>query len=154
MFELLFCRIIHEKGYSQEECLQYKPVVYSNTIQSMIAIIRAMGQLKLEFGYPERAVRNKFTVISSYLSVFYVEFYQVQFSTCIEKTMDENQIQLLVIGSLPYGVIVMGLFIFLFKYLMNFYWQFFYTQPLCSLAISSFISFHKTLKSQCQIIIG
>lgn len=53
-----FCRIIHEKGYSQEECLQYKPVVYSNTIQSMIAIIRAMGQLKIEFGYPERAVCN------------------------------------------------------------------------------------------------
>lgn len=103
MFEMLFCRIIHEKGYSQEECLQYKPVVYSNTIQSMIAIIRAMGQLKLEFGYPERAVRNKFTVVSSYLSVFYVEFYQVQYSTCIEKTMDENQIQLIVIGSLPYG---------------------------------------------------
>lgn len=139
MFEMLFCRIIHEKGYSQEECLQYKPVVYSNTIQSMIAIIRAMGQLKLEFGYPERAVRNKFTVISSYLSVFYVEFYQVQFSTCIEKTMDENQIQLLVIGSLLFDEFLLAIF---------------YTQPLCSLAISSFISFHKTLKSQCQIIIG
>ena len=60
-----FCRIIHEKGYSQEECLQYKPVVYSNTIQSMIAIIRAMGQLKIEFGYPERAVR-----IVSYIYIY------------------------------------------------------------------------------------
>ncbi|XP_045165802.1 guanine nucleotide-binding protein G(i) subunit alpha [Mercenaria mercenaria] len=47
-------KIIHEKGYSQEECLQYKPVVYSNTIQSMIAIIRAMGQLKIDFGHPDR----------------------------------------------------------------------------------------------------
>jgi len=36
--------------------LQYKPVVYSNTIQSMMAIIRAMGQLKVEFGHPDRAV--------------------------------------------------------------------------------------------------
>lgn len=63
IFEMLFCRIIHEKGYSQEECLQYKPVVYSNTIQSMIAIIRAMGQLKLEFGYPERAVRTNLQII-------------------------------------------------------------------------------------------
>ena len=52
----LLSRIIHEKGYSQEECLQYKPVVYSNTIQSMIAIIRAMGQLKIDFGARERAV--------------------------------------------------------------------------------------------------
>ncbi|ELU09909.1 hypothetical protein CAPTEDRAFT_117717 [Capitella teleta] len=48
-------RIIHEKGYSSEECLQYKPVVYSNTIQSMIAIIRSMGQLKIDFGHPDRA---------------------------------------------------------------------------------------------------
>ncbi|BFZ10533.1 hypothetical protein BsWGS_13572 [Bradybaena similaris] len=48
-------KIIHEKGYSQEECLQYKPVVYSNTIQSMIAIIKAMGQLKIDFGSSERA---------------------------------------------------------------------------------------------------
>lgn len=156
MFEMLFCRIIHEKGYSQEECLQYKPVVYSNTIQSMIAIIRAMGQLKLEFGYPERAVRNKFTVISSYLSVFYVEFYQVQYSTCIEKTMDENQIQLLVIGSLPYGVMsnsfgTVYIFVQIFD---EFLLAIFITLLLCSLAISSFISFHKTLQSQCQIIIG
>lgn len=48
-------KIIHENGYSQEECLQYRPVVYSNAIQSMIAIIRAMGQLKIDFGHPDRA---------------------------------------------------------------------------------------------------
>ncbi|XP_059150469.1 guanine nucleotide-binding protein G(i) subunit alpha isoform X2 [Physella acuta] len=48
-------KIIHEKGYSQEECLQYKPVVYSNAIQSMIAIIKAMGQLKIQFGHHDRA---------------------------------------------------------------------------------------------------
>jgi hypothetical protein len=51
-----FHRIIHESGYSPEECLQYKQVVYSNTIQSMIAIIRAMGTLKIEFAQAARAV--------------------------------------------------------------------------------------------------
>ena len=54
-FFLLF-RIIHEEGYSEDDCKQYKPVVYSNTIQSMIAIIRAMGSLKIDFGDSERAV--------------------------------------------------------------------------------------------------
>ena len=49
-------RIIHEHGYTQEECAQYKQVVYSNTIQSMIAIIRALGTLKVEFGHMDRAV--------------------------------------------------------------------------------------------------
>uniref|UniRef100_A0AAY4AYP9 Guanine nucleotide-binding protein G(i) subunit alpha-1 n=1 Tax=Denticeps clupeoides TaxID=299321 RepID=A0AAY4AYP9_9TELE len=48
-------RIIHEAGYSEEECKQYKAVVYSNTIQSIIAIIRAMGRLKIDFADPARA---------------------------------------------------------------------------------------------------
>ncbi|XP_014249886.1 guanine nucleotide-binding protein G(i) subunit alpha isoform X1 [Cimex lectularius] len=42
-------KIIHETGYSKEECEQYRPVVYSNTIQSLMAIIRAMGQLRIDF---------------------------------------------------------------------------------------------------------
>ncbi|XP_076336113.1 guanine nucleotide-binding protein G(i) subunit alpha-like isoform X2 [Tachypleus tridentatus] len=48
-------KIIHEMGYSDEECLQYKPVVHSNTIQSLMAIIRAMGQLGINFGDKHRA---------------------------------------------------------------------------------------------------
>ncbi|ELK01005.1 Guanine nucleotide-binding protein G(i), alpha-1 subunit [Pteropus alecto] len=48
-------KIIHEAGYSEEECKQYKAVVYSNTIQSIIAIIRAMGRLKIDFGDSARA---------------------------------------------------------------------------------------------------
>lgn len=51
-------RIIHEDGYSEEECKQYKLVVYSNTIQSIMAIIRAMGRLKIEFGDAARAVSS------------------------------------------------------------------------------------------------
>lgn len=49
-------KIIHETGYSKEECEQYRPVVYSNTIQSLMAIIRAMGQLRIDFADPSRAV--------------------------------------------------------------------------------------------------
>lgn len=48
-------KIIHEDGYSEDECKQYKVVVYSNTIQSIIAIIRAMGRLKIDFGESARA---------------------------------------------------------------------------------------------------
>lgn len=49
-------KIIHETGYSQEECEQYRPVVYSNTIQSLMAIIRAMGQLRIDFGDVKKTV--------------------------------------------------------------------------------------------------
>ncbi|XP_032810120.1 guanine nucleotide-binding protein G(i) subunit alpha-1-like [Petromyzon marinus] len=48
-------KIIHEDGYTPEECLQYKAVVFSNTIQSIIAIIRAMGNLRIEFSDMSRA---------------------------------------------------------------------------------------------------
>ncbi|XP_075255158.1 guanine nucleotide-binding protein G(i) subunit alpha-like [Convolutriloba macropyga] len=42
-------RIIHESGYNEEDCLKYKPVVHSNTIQSLVAIIRAMSHLGIKF---------------------------------------------------------------------------------------------------------
>ncbi|KAH8854205.1 Guanine nucleotide-binding protein G(i) subunit alpha [Schistosoma japonicum] len=42
-------KIIHQSSYTKEECLLYKPVVYSNTVQSMIAIIRAMSHLYIKF---------------------------------------------------------------------------------------------------------
>ncbi|TWW56566.1 Guanine nucleotide-binding protein G(i) subunit alpha-1 [Takifugu flavidus] len=60
-------KIIHEDGYSEEECKQYKLVVYSNTIQSIMAIIRAMGRLKIEFGDSARAddARQLFALASS-----------------------------------------------------------------------------------------
>ena len=57
-------RIIHEDGYSEEECKQYKVVVYSNTIQSIIAIIRAMGRLKIDFGEVARAVSTSLVSLS------------------------------------------------------------------------------------------
>lgn len=49
-------KIIHETGYSREECEQYRPVVYSNTIQSLMAIIRAMPQLEINFSDPSKTV--------------------------------------------------------------------------------------------------
>jgi len=60
-------KIIHETGYSPDECECYRPVVYSNTIQSLMAIIRAMGQLKIDFVDPQRTddARLFFTLASA-----------------------------------------------------------------------------------------
>ena len=46
------CRIIHENGFTREECKMYRPVVYSNTVQSLAAIIRGMDFLKIDFADP------------------------------------------------------------------------------------------------------
>jgi hypothetical protein len=47
-------RIIHEGGFTQEDNKQYKPVVYSNTIQSLGAIVRAMGALNIPYESKDR----------------------------------------------------------------------------------------------------
>ncbi|KAI1722280.1 g-protein alpha subunit domain-containing protein [Ditylenchus destructor] len=52
-------KIIHESGFTAEDYKQYKPVVYSNTIQSLVAILRAMGNLSVPFGSPEREADAK-----------------------------------------------------------------------------------------------
>ncbi|XP_014219750.1 guanine nucleotide-binding protein G(i) subunit alpha [Copidosoma floridanum] len=60
-------KIIHETGYSSEEREQFKSVVHSNTIQSLMAIIRAMGQLKVDFADSNNAnvARQFFTIALS-----------------------------------------------------------------------------------------
>ena len=59
---VFFPRIIHEGGFTSEDNKQFKPVVYSNTIQSLVAIIRAMGTLNIAFGDNEREVSPKFYI--------------------------------------------------------------------------------------------
>lgn len=60
---LCTCRIIHEDGFSGDDVKQYKPVVYSNTIQSLAAILRAMDSLGIEFGDKDRKVSLTFTFL-------------------------------------------------------------------------------------------
>ncbi|XP_034961890.1 guanine nucleotide-binding protein G(t) subunit alpha-1 [Zootoca vivipara] len=43
-------KIIHQDGYSLEECLEFISIIYSNTLQSMLAIVRAMGTLNIQYG--------------------------------------------------------------------------------------------------------
>lgn len=47
-------KIIHEDGYSEDECKQYRAVVYGNTIQSIMAIVKAMASLKIDYSNPTR----------------------------------------------------------------------------------------------------
>jgi hypothetical protein len=49
-------RIIHEGGFSKEDNKIYKPIVYSNTIQALVAMIRAMNALNVEYADPDRDV--------------------------------------------------------------------------------------------------
>lgn len=49
-------KIIHESGFTAEDYKQYRPVVYSNTVQSLVAILRAMGTLNVAYASNNREV--------------------------------------------------------------------------------------------------
>ncbi|XP_077298560.1 G protein alpha o subunit isoform X3 [Arctopsyche grandis] len=52
-------KIIHESGFTNEDFKQYRPVVYSNTIQSLVAILRAMPNLGIVYGNKDRETDGK-----------------------------------------------------------------------------------------------
>lgn len=52
-------KIIHESGFTPEDFKQYRPVVFSNTIQSLVAILRAMPNLGISFTDEEREADAK-----------------------------------------------------------------------------------------------
>lgn len=49
-------RIIHQDGYSPEECMEFKAIIYGNILQSILAIIRAMSTLGIDYAESGRAV--------------------------------------------------------------------------------------------------
>ena len=44
--------LFRENGYTREECLRFKPIVFSNPIQSMSTILHAMYRLQIAFDNP------------------------------------------------------------------------------------------------------
>lgn len=58
VFTFYYFRIIHDHGFSAEDYSQYKPIVFSNAIYSLLTIIRAMDKLRIDFETDERLVRS------------------------------------------------------------------------------------------------
>lgn len=49
-------KLIYSQGFSKSERLDWKPVVFSNIVQSFRSISEAMVELKYEFDTPENEV--------------------------------------------------------------------------------------------------
>jgi GTPase SAR1 family protein len=47
-------KIIHDNGFSEEDHRRFKPIIFSNAIMSLIAILRAMEKLMIEFDEERR----------------------------------------------------------------------------------------------------
>ncbi|XP_063811270.1 guanine nucleotide-binding protein G(t) subunit alpha-2 isoform X1 [Pseudophryne corroboree] len=48
-------KIIHQNGYSEEECIEFKSIIYGNVLQSILSIVRAMTTLGIDYGDPSKA---------------------------------------------------------------------------------------------------
>lgn len=53
---IFLTRIIHKDGYSLEECLEFITIIYSNTLQSIMAIVKAMNTLNINYGHSDQQV--------------------------------------------------------------------------------------------------
>lgn len=51
-------RIIHQDGYTEEECMEFKSIIYGNILQSILAIIRAMSTLGIDYAESSCAVSH------------------------------------------------------------------------------------------------
>ena len=49
-------RILHQGGYTKEEQLEFRAIIFGNILQSALAIIRGMEMLTIDFGAPAGAV--------------------------------------------------------------------------------------------------
>lgn len=50
IFTLLCKRILHQGGYTKEEQMEFRAIIYGNILQSALAIIRGMEMLSIDFG--------------------------------------------------------------------------------------------------------
>lgn len=55
-------RIIYGSGFTEEEFKSYRSIIYSNTIQSLVAILEAMSRLQISFRNTDRKVGEIFLV--------------------------------------------------------------------------------------------
>uniref|UniRef100_A0A8B9IX41 G protein subunit alpha o1 n=1 Tax=Amazona collaria TaxID=241587 RepID=A0A8B9IX41_9PSIT len=86
-------KIIHEDGFSGEDVKQYKPVVYSNTIQSLAAIVRAMDTLGIEYGDKERRSVCRFSLLYVLLGAGKEVFLQLCLAQAMMRLWADSGIQ-------------------------------------------------------------
>ncbi|CAM5085713.1 unnamed protein product, partial [Eretmochelys imbricata] len=45
-------KIIHKDGFTDQECMEFRSVIFSNILQSILAIVKAMPTLGIDYKNP------------------------------------------------------------------------------------------------------
>ncbi|XP_015732162.1 guanine nucleotide-binding protein G(t) subunit alpha-3-like [Coturnix japonica] len=52
-------KIIHKDGFTYQERMEFRPIIYSNTVQSILSIVKAMTKLGISYENPARIEDEK-----------------------------------------------------------------------------------------------
>jgi len=52
-------KILHQNGFTKEECMTYKPIIVQNIVEALSAILQAMNDLDITLDDPERIVDSE-----------------------------------------------------------------------------------------------
>jgi hypothetical protein len=53
-------KALHQGGYSREEQMEFRSIIFGNILQSALAIIRGMEMLAIDFGATSGQVSNPY----------------------------------------------------------------------------------------------
>lgn len=73
-------RILHQGGYTKEEQMEFRAVIYGNILQSALALIRGMEMLNIDFGSATAQVSHDSEVFISHAQTTACNFQWKQIS--------------------------------------------------------------------------
>ncbi|KAG0357989.1 guanine nucleotide-binding protein subunit alpha, partial [Gamsiella multidivaricata] len=84
-------KLIHDGGYSKEECEAYKEIIFSNTVQSMRVILEAMDKMELPLHH--EANRNYAIIILSLPAQIEGEYMPPEVAVAVENLWVDPNVQ-------------------------------------------------------------
>ncbi|XP_062365680.1 guanine nucleotide-binding protein G(t) subunit alpha-2 isoform X2 [Cinclus cinclus] len=84
-------KIIHQDGYTEEECMEFKSIIYGNILQSILAIIRAMSTLGID--YAESLSQDEGRLLFNLADSIEEGTMPPELVTCIKKLWKDGGVQ-------------------------------------------------------------
>jgi hypothetical protein len=68
-------KLIYAQGFNKSERLDFKPVIFNNIIQSFRTIAEAMGELGIEYEFPDNEVSHSLRALAPYFVPYHPPFF-------------------------------------------------------------------------------
>ena len=86
-------KIIHDNGYTKEDCLRFRPLILNNTLGSLITILNAMKKVKINLSNPDR-VKDAKLVVALAFTIDLTKQLSNELSGAMKRLWSDNNVQL------------------------------------------------------------